>query len=65
MVSTCRIEVERLVTVTPWRRTSSGKRAVARCTRLLTLMVAWSALVPVWKNTERLMVPEPVAVDCM
>lgn len=37
---------ERLTTVTPWRRTSSGRRVWARLTLLLTLTKAMSGLVP-------------------
>ena len=37
---------DRLATVTPLRRTSSGSRGVASCTRLLTLKVALSTSVP-------------------
>ena len=65
MVTTCRIEVERFCTTTPWRLTSSGSSGRARCTRLLTLMAAWSGSVPISKVTVRLIVPEPVEVDCM
>ena len=42
-----RNEVERLVTCTPWRRTSSGSVASALCTRLLTLIAARSGSVPI------------------
>jgi len=35
--------------VTPLRRTSSGSRGSASCTRLLTLKVAWSMSVPTSK----------------
>ena len=40
---------ERLRTVTPWRRTSSGSVGSAACTRLSTLMVARSGSVPIAK----------------
>ena len=38
---------------------------MARCTRLLTLMVAWSGLVPIAKVTVMFSVPEPVEVERM
>src|ERR1044072_5095792 len=37
---------ERFCTMTPFRRTSSGRRGSAICTRLLTLNTDWSTLVP-------------------
>jgi len=43
----CRNEVERLRTLTPCRRTSSGSCDSALCTRLLTLMAARSGSVPI------------------
>ena len=39
----------RLATTTPLRRTSSGRRGVASCTRLLMLKVALSTSVPTLK----------------
>ena len=39
----------RLATTTPLRRTSSGSRGVANCTRLLTLKTALSTSVPTSK----------------
>ena len=48
---TCRMELDRLVTLTPWRRTSSGRRDRTACTRLFTSMVAWSGSVPISKVT--------------
>ncbi len=59
------MEGDRLVTVTPWRRTSSGSAAVAACTRLLTLMVAWSGLVPTAKDTEMVIAPLPALTEFM
>ena len=59
------MEVERFCTTTPWRWTSDGSSGVARCTRLVTLMVFWSGLVPIAKVTEMLSVPEPVDVERM
>src|SRR3569623_588905 len=47
--TTSRMFCERLATVTPLRRTSSGRRGVASCTRLLTLKVALSMSVPTSK----------------
>ena len=40
------MSLERFCTVTPLRRTSSGNRGSASCTRLFRLKVAWSTLVP-------------------
>src|SRR4051794_31419200 len=37
---------ERFCTITPFLRTSSGRRGKAICTRLLTLNTDWSTLVP-------------------
>src|SRR5258708_35171881 len=37
---------ERFCTMTPLRRTSSGRRGSAICTRLFTLKTDWSTLVP-------------------
>src|SRR3989442_348646 len=37
---------ERFCTMTPFLRTSSGRRGSAICTRLLTLNTDWSTLVP-------------------
>jgi hypothetical protein len=62
---TWRIELPRLFTVTPCRLTSCGRSALARCTRLLTLMVAWSGSVPMANVTVRLRVPELVEVERM
>ena len=45
---------ERLATVTPWRWTSAGRRERAAWTRLLTLTVLMSGLVPRAKETVRL-----------
>ena len=42
---------ERFCTITPLRRTSSGRRGSARCTRLLTSKIAASTLVPGSKVT--------------
>ena len=64
-MTTWRIELERLRTVTPWRRTSSGSRASAAWTRLLTSMVAWSGSVPIWKVTDTDTVPLLDAVERM
>ncbi len=47
--TTSRMLVERLATVMPLRRTSSGRRGVASCTRLLTAKVALSTSVPTSK----------------
>ena len=41
-----RMSFERFCTVTPLRRTSSGSRGSASCTRLLTLNTAVSMFVP-------------------
>jgi hypothetical protein len=48
---------ERLATMTPLRRTSSGSRGVASCTRLLTLKVALSVSVPTSKVAVMVTVP--------
>ncbi len=63
MVRTCRIEVERFCTTSPWRDTSAGRSGRARWTRLLTLMAFWSGLVPISNVTVRFIVPEPVDVE--
>ncbi len=44
--TTSRMSNERFCTMTPLRRTSSGRRGSAICTRLLTLNTAWSTLAP-------------------
>src|SRR4026208_2571530 len=44
--TTSRMSNERFCTMTPLRRTSSGRRGSAICTRLLTLNTDWSTLVP-------------------
>ena len=44
--TTSRMSNERFCTMTPLRRTSSGRRGSARCTRLLTSKIAASTLVP-------------------
>src|SRR3989441_10737296 len=44
--TTSRMSNERFCTMTPLRRTSSGSRGSAICTRLLTLNTDWSTLVP-------------------
>src|SRR5256885_4358474 len=44
--TTSRMSNERFCTMTPLRRTSSGSRGSAICTRLLTLKTDWSTLVP-------------------
>ena len=44
--TTSKMSVERFCTITPLRRTSSGRRGTASCTRLLTLNTALSTLVP-------------------
>ncbi len=44
--TTSRMSNERFCTMTPLRRTSSGRRGNAICTRLLTLNTDWSTLVP-------------------
>ena len=44
--TTSRKLLDRLATCTPLRRTSSGRRGVASCTRLLMLKVALSMSVP-------------------
>ncbi len=36
----CEEFIEALRTTTPWRRTSSGKRGTAACTRLFTLIAS-------------------------
>jgi hypothetical protein len=63
--ATARIELDCLLTVTPRRWTSVGSAETARCTRLLTLMVAWSASVPVAKVTVSCIEPELELTDCM
>ena len=55
--TTSRMSNERFCTITPLRRTSSGSRGSAICTRLLTLNTDWSTLVPGSKVT--VMVSEP------
>ncbi len=47
--TTCRMSVERFWTMTPLRRTSSGRRGSAALTRLLTFTDAMSTLVPTSK----------------
>jgi hypothetical protein len=54
-----------LVTVTPWRVTSSGRELSAAWTRLLTLMVFWSGLVPTAKVMVMESVPSPELVERM
>ncbi len=54
---------ERFCTITPLRRTSSGRRGSAICTRLLTLNTAWSTLVPGSKVIVMLSVPVEEAVE--
>ncbi len=44
--TTSRMSNERFCTMTPLRRTSSGRRGSAICTRLFTLKTDWSTLVP-------------------
>ncbi len=44
---TCRKADEPFSTTTPCRRTSSGSRASACFTRLLTFCAAWSTSVPI------------------
>src|SRR5258705_4536568 len=44
--TTSRVSNERFCTITPFLRTSSGRRGSAICTRLLTLNTDWSTLVP-------------------
>src|SRR3954468_15556918 len=44
--TTSRMSKERFCTMTPLRRTSSGRRGNAICTRLLTLKTDWSTLGP-------------------
>src|SRR5260221_5289538 len=44
--TTSRMSNERFCTITPFLRTSSGRRGSAICTRLLTLNTDWSTLVP-------------------
>src|SRR3954469_11696512 len=44
--TTSRMSKERFCTMTPLRRTSSGSRGRARCTRLFTSKIDWSTLVP-------------------
>ena len=62
-VITCRVEVERASTFRPWSRTDCGSRASACCTRLLTLIVAWSGSVPISNDTVTRKLPESVALD--
>ena len=45
-VTASRMSKERFCTMTPLRRTSSGRRGSAICTRLFTLNTDWSTLVP-------------------
>src|SRR6185436_14526281 len=49
--TTSRMSNERFCTITPLRRTSSGRRGSAICTRLFTLNTDWSTLVPGSKVT--------------
>ncbi len=57
--------MDRFCTVTPWRATSCGSSGDARCTRLLTLIAAWSGSVPISNETVRLIEPLPVDVERM
>src|SRR5258706_626096 len=54
---------ERFCTRTPLRRTSSGSRGSAICTRLLTWKVALSMSVPTSKVTTVLSVPSEAVLD--
>ena len=55
--TTSRMSIERFCTITPLRRTSSGRRGSAICTRLLTLNTAWSTSVPTSKVAVIVSVP--------
>jgi hypothetical protein len=50
----CRIAADRLITVRPCSWTACGSCGIAVCTRLLTLTVAVSGLVPTANETVRL-----------
>ncbi len=54
---------ERFCTITPLRRTSSGRRGRAACTRLLTLKVARSTSVPTSKVAVMVSAPSEPAVE--
>lgn len=51
------MSLERFWTITPLRRTSSGRRGSAALTRLLTLTEAMSTLVPTSKVAVMVTVP--------
>lgn len=51
--------------VTPWRRTSSGRRACAWLTRFCTCTCAWSGSVPGLKVTVTTSTPSEPATDFM
>ena len=57
--------MDALRTMTPWRRTSSGSRGTAACTRLLTLIAARSGSEPIANVTLIISVPSPELTDCM
>ena len=50
-------------TVTPYWRTTSGNVLVAVCTRLFTLIMAWSGSVPTLKETIRFISPLEAEVE--
>ena len=56
-MTTKRMSFDFFCTITPVRLTISGKRGEAMLTRLLTLKVAWSMLVPISKVAVMLSVP--------
>ena len=58
-----RMSVERFCTTTPVRRTSSGSRGSAICTRLLTWMVALLMSVPTSKVAVMVSVPFEAEVE--
>ncbi len=61
--TTFRMSKERFCTMTPFLRTSSGRRGSAICTRLLTLNTAWSTFAPGSKVTVMLSAPVEDAVE--
>ena len=60
---TIRMSLERFCTVTPNWRTTSGRRGSAILTRLLTLTVAMSTLVPTSKEAVIVRLPLDEAVE--